>query len=330
MIRVRTPSRLHFGMLSLPAAAFWPDRKGEPRLPARRYGGVGLMVDAPGIDLRLWPSNEWTATGSLADRVLVCAQTVAKFCPQVKEHHIELQSGAPLHAGLGTGTQLALAIAAGLLRSSGVEWQSESDLARAAGRGARSALGVHGFLQGGFLVEGGKVTEEELSPLVARLEFPEEWRIVLVIPPWTSGLHGKEEVAAFRDVMDLPVETTDSLCRLVLLGMLPSLIERDLQAFGEAVYDFNWRVGEAFARVQGGPHGDPRTTSLIATIRDSGVSCVGQSSWGPAVFAGVPDAARANNLVASLKDRLGLEDSRIFVTRANNRGAALDYTPMTL
>ncbi len=83
---------------------------------------------------------------------------------------------------------------------------------------------------------------------------------------------------------------TDALCRLILLGMLPALVERDCQVFGEALYEFNHRVGEAFAPAQGGVYAGPVVTGLVEWFRRQGVSGVGQSSWGPTVFAVVADA----------------------------------------
>ena len=150
-----------------------------------------------------------------------------------------------------------------------------------------AALGVHGFAQGGFLVEAGK-RSEEVSPLVARLAFPEEWRIVIAIPPAEVGLFGESEREAFRELLGRPA-LTDALCRLVLLGMLPALIERDLDTFGEALYDFNARAGEVFAPVQGGTYAGRRVEEIVTLVRRLGVRGVGQSSWGPAVFAVVGD-----------------------------------------
>ena len=71
--------------------------------------------------------------------------------------------------------------------------------------------------------------------------------------------------------------------------MVPALIEKDLEVFGEAVYDFNARVGEAFAPVQGGIYADSRIADVIGFVRRQGARGVGQSSWGPAVFAVVDD-----------------------------------------
>src|SRR5262249_44790652 len=138
-----------------------------------------------------------------------------------------VEQAAPEHAGLGTGTQLGLAVAGLLAASWGLDL-SAAELARRVGRGLRSALGGYGFEQGGFLVEPGKRSDEGLSPLAARVAFPEAWRLVLALPRQAPGLHGPDEQEAFRRLAEsgapLP---TDALCRLVLLGMLPALAEGD-------------------------------------------------------------------------------------------------------
>ena len=52
-------------------------------------------------------------------------------------------------------------------------------------------------------------------------------------------------------------------CRLVLLGMLPALVERDFDSFGEALYDFNRRVGEMFRPWQGDLYAHPRVSAVF-------------------------------------------------------------------
>ena len=53
MIRLASPSRLHFGLFRLPAEedGFWTDLQGNPIVPARHFGGVGLMIDKPGVQV---------------------------------------------------------------------------------------------------------------------------------------------------------------------------------------------------------------------------------------------------------------------------------------
>jgi beta-RFAP synthase len=235
-----------------------------------------------------------------------------------------VEHAAAEHMGLGTGTQLALAVGRALAAAYGLGELDAVELARRVGRGQRSALGVHGFARGGFLVEAGKRRPDEVAPLVARTAFPEAWRVVLLLPRWGQGLHGPGESEAFARLPDREaLAETDALCRLVLLGMLPALAEQDLAAFGEALYDFNRRVGEAFRPVQGGTYAHPQTADVVAFVRRQGVRGVGQSSWGPAVFAVVEDAGRAEDLAKRLRERFALTAGETVVAPACAPGAVI-------
>lgn len=310
MIRVRTGSRLHFGLFSLPGV--------EPA--KRRFGGVGLMIEDPGLQIHVRPAASWSATGPLADRALDFAR---RFGAQgAFEMHVE--ACGPEHCGLGTGTQLALAVGHALARLA-QQSLSSIEIAQRLGRGLRSALGLHGFDQGGLLVEAGKTSEADISPLVARGAFPEEWRVLLLLPRGARGLHGQPEKDAFAQLArQASPSTTDVLCRLTLLGMLPALHEKDLPAFGEALYEFNQRVGEMFRPAQGGVYAHPRTAEIVKFLRARGVHGVGQSSWGPAVFAILP-ADLAVEAATQVHDRFGLDESEWILTSARNEGAKLSY-----
>jgi beta-RFAP synthase len=334
MIRVHAASRLHFGLLGLPLAAgqpgCWPDLAGQATVPARRFGGVGLMVESPGVQVGAEPAAAWSAEGPLSERALAFARrfeqtsSLERAGEPPRPHRLVVEHTAPEHVGLGTGTQLGLAVARVLAPAYGLDGADAVALARRVGRGARSALGVHGFARGGFLVEGGKRRPDEIAPLVTRAEFPESWRVVLVLPPWGQGLHGAAESRAF-DRLGGPhaLATTEALCRLVLLGMLPALAEHDLAAFGEALYDFNRRVGEAFRPVQGGTYANPRSAEIVAFVRSQGIWGVGQSSWGPAVFTVVEDPPRADDLGRRLRQQFGLSPAQVLSTSASRRGAAV-------
>jgi beta-RFAP synthase len=329
MIRVRAPSRLHFGFLSLPDEDRWPNRGTEKTLPARRYGGVGLMVEVPGIRLTAQPAAGWSATGPLAERALEFAGRLRdRFAPgEIPPQHFVVEDAAPEHVGLGSGTQLSLAVARVVATAAGWAAPSAVDLARHVGRGARSALGIYGFEHGGFLVEGGQGAGSATAPLLARLAFPEPWRILLILPAHQPGLHGEAERRAFQRLEGLKssLATTDTLCRLVLLGMLPALAEEDEGAFGEAVYDFNVRVGEMFAPVQGGVYANPLVAELVVYLRGRGVRGVGQSSWGPGVFALAPDPDRAAHLAEQVRCTFRLGVDQVLVSRACNRGARFEH-----
>lgn len=278
MTRVTAPSRLHFGLLSLPGAGSAPGH--------RQYGGVGLMVDRPGLRLSAEPARDWSATGPLAARALAFARRFVESLPagEQRPFRIAVDFAPDEHTGLGVGTQLGLAVAKAIAVVTGhADWPA-IELAKRVGRGERSAIGVHGFDRGGLVVEGGKLPGEAISPLVARYEFPADWAVALFTPPAEGAWHGRAERDALAR-LSLNPDVRDRLCRIVLTGLLPALVAADLDLFGEALYEFNAQAGDAFAPVQGGRYASPAVADCVARLRALGVRGVGQSSWGPAVFA---------------------------------------------
>lgn len=326
MIRVQTASRLHFGLLSLDTACvMWPDSDGQMSVPARSFGGVGMMVDMPCLEVQIKESDRWSASGSLADRAMTAAQRLAQAVHQQNPNrhlpacHISTL-GPTEHVGLGVGTQLAMAVAAGLNQRWELGWNHQA-LAQAVGRGRRSALGVHGFERGGFLLEAGKRSSHDLSPLALRLDFPSSWPVLLMIPVKKQGKHGVPEEQVFEAKNLAPSQTAD-LCRLVLLGMVPAIQTLDYSAFSESLFDYNRRAGIPFHGIQGGVYSSPEVTSLIDWLRQQGIQGVGQTSWGPTVFAILPDLDRAEYLrkkVASCYDEM-----QTIISFARNRGATLE------
>jgi beta-RFAP synthase len=157
-----------------------------------------------------------------------------------------------------------------------------------------------------------------LGPLAVRLDFPADWPVLLAWPG-EPGLHGAAERQAFA-ALTAPPGHADALCRLALLGLVPALAERDLDAFGEALHDFNRRAGEPFAAAQGGPYAGPQVAALIDWLRAEGIPGAGQSSWGPTVFAVAGGIDRAEWLARKARERFGVE---ALVTRARNVGACV-------
>jgi beta-ribofuranosylaminobenzene 5'-phosphate synthase len=326
MIRVRTGSRLHFGLFSLPSeiAGPWLNQEGQPTIPRRKFGGVGLMIDKAGIDLSVEIAREWSASGPLSQRALQFGQTYCKATGIRECFSIRVQRAVSEHAGLGTGTQLGLAVARALAEYTEQPARDAVSLARQVGRGLRSGIGVHGFQEGGFLVDGGNASDGTPAPLLIRNLFPMDWRVLLITPHDAPGIHGSRELDAFAELGQRPTNdrATESLCRLLLLGMLPALIERDLTVFGEALYDYNRRSGELFKSAQAGIYSHDRVERVVKRIRAAGIRGVGQSSWGPTVFA-ISTHDRLAELHGELMGLGEASDQELFLTGPRNHGALL-------
>ena len=314
--RLTAPSRLHFGLLARGPAA------------PRQFGGLGLMVEAPGLEIEATPSSSWTAAGPLADRALRVAQSVASALALGDRRptplHLAMRRVPPEHVGLGTGTQLSLAVAKLVAASIGMLETGAADLAALCGRGVRSGVGLHGFDVGGLVVEGGHKTDGGIAPLLCRLHFPADWSALVVAPRVAEGLHGAAEALAFAALPPMPEAETDRLCRLVLLGLMPAVAEVDLDGFGAALEEIQHRVGSWFAPAQGGVFASARLATLVAWLRSEGLRGVGQSSWGPTIYGFTAEGPDwRSSLLDRLRDRFDLDEAGLWTT-ASRGGAILE------
>ncbi len=310
-IQIRTPSRLHFGLLAF----------GNPSV--RQYGGVGMMVTDPGVELLVSEAPSLQVSGPLAERVRQFA------LHWFSHHHIEHARGKmevlgtpPDHVGLGVGTQLALAVAAGLnsLYQLGVD--DPGALARSVGRMGRSSIGTLGFHHGGLLAEAGRNEGEDVGKLLGRSAVPEEWRVVLICPTAGRGLAGKQEADAIAELSPISEKTTQELTELATGSILPAAEANNFEAFSEAVYRYGHIAGTCFASQQGGPYNGPVLTRLVEIVRQLGVTGVGQSSWGPTLYAFLPGEDSARDFVARLSTQICGQEVSVCVTTPCNEGVS--------
>src|SRR3954466_4097267 len=160
-IFVETPARLHFGVLDL-----------SGRL-GRCFGGLGAAIPSPSLLLEAALAGDITAQGPDADRASEFAARFFSYHGFQGGVRLNIHRAIPSHAGLGSGTQLGLAVARALAELYGLP-TNPIELARATSRGKRSAIGTWTFALGGFIVEGGrKPGVEELAPLLARFSIPD-------------------------------------------------------------------------------------------------------------------------------------------------------------
>jgi beta-RFAP synthase len=286
------------------------------------------MVDAPGIAVTFEPAADWRVEGPLAARVLDVVTRVSEGDPAIRPARIVVEEAPAEHMGLGVGTQLSLAVARGLFELSELPVPAIGALAARCGRGLRSGIGLHGFERGGLIVDGGRRQPGGVPPLLAHHDFPPEWAVLVVMPRRFQGLHGREESEAFSHLPPIPEELTDQLCRLVLLGLLPALLENDLETFGTALSTLQRQVGRCFAPAQGGIFAHPELAEMVQGLEAQGLHGVGQSSWGPALygFSAEPADARAA-ILQNVRERFRLGSDSAFWTRASRHGAVIERRP---
>jgi beta-ribofuranosylaminobenzene 5'-phosphate synthase len=308
-VYVRTPARLHLGLIDLNGAL------------GRMFGGLGVGINRPNVVLEAEQTENLAVTGEKTTQVTTLAKRFLETYNIKSNVTIEVKQVIPEHAGLGSGTQLALAVATALAKLFDVKARVQ-ELAEAMGRGRRTSVGTTIFEQGGFVVDGGRnISEKRFPATIVRQPFPQDWRFVVAVPNVNKGLAKSEEAAAFKALTPMKVEDTGKICRLTMMKLLPALVERDIKSFGEALTQIQIVIGNYFAEVQGGTYSSQAAAESIALLLKLGVYGAGQSSWGPAVY-GIAQKENAKQIEdkvkAFLKKSVG---GQVFTAKADNKGA---------
>ncbi len=283
---VRTGARLHFGVLDLRGSL------------GRRFGGLGAAIPSPSLLLEAACAPDGVAAeGPDSARAAEFARRFLAFHDIAGGVRLVVHERIPAHSGLGSGTQLGLAVGRALAELYRLPVEP-TGLARAVSRGRRSAIGTWAFALGGFIVEGGRRPNEDgVAPLIARYDMPRQWRCVVAVPPGNPGLSGEAEAAAFERLPAPAEAEVERVSHLVLMQLLPALVEADIGSFGEALSAIQRVTGRWFAPEQGGVFAPGPGEGLIRAMAGWGAAGVGQSSWGPAVY-GLVDGRDKSRAVA--------------------------------
>jgi beta-ribofuranosylaminobenzene 5'-phosphate synthase len=234
-----------------------------------------------------------------------------------------IEKAIPAHAGLGSGTQIALAVAAAMRRVHHRPLDVEGD-AVALGRGNRSGVGIGLFRTGGLVVDGGRGPSTTVPPVVSRMTFPDQWRMLIVLDPAREGAHGPGEAAAFAALPPFPPERAADNCRLVLMQALPALAERDLIGFASAIAQLQSRIGDYFAPIQAaGRFNSALVAEVLAAMAAEGAVGIGQSSWGPTGFAFAASDTAAERMLQMRDADPRFRGLDIQICRGLNRGAQI-------
>lgn len=304
IVRVRTPARLHLGFLDLNGGL------------GRKFGSIGMAIDSHYTDLQVSKSLRASITGlsETHSQHAKLLQIQSDFFASLGRHipesdqtlSINIHQLIPEHAGLGSGTQLALSLGHALCQLYGIDASAE-EIAQALGRGKRSGIGITSFEQGGFVIDAGIDARTSSMPLtLLRLAFPSDWTVVLIMDKRQQGVHGSVERSAFNDLPAFPRHAAETICHRTLMQLVPALISEHLEDFSEAITEIQRLIGSHFAPVQGGQYASADVATLLDYAQSLGFKGVAQSSWGPSgcIFTAHPEAART--LIRQLTDYMAV------------------------
>jgi beta-ribofuranosylaminobenzene 5'-phosphate synthase len=311
-ITVKAPARLHLGFLDLNGGL------------GRKFGSLGLGINRPSTKMTLARANGMSVKGPDAERARKMLERLAAHFGRSPHYCLDIERVIPPHIGFGSGTQLALALGGAFAALENVSLTAR-DTAALLDRGHRSGIGIGVYDAGGVILDGGRSASGEPPPVLSRLPFPPEWRVLLIFDVAMTGNSGSSEVSAFRTLPPPPPEHAGELCRLAVMQALPALAEKNIAAWGAAIGQLQRRMGDYFAPHQGGQRfNSPLVAKVLAWLEASEVNGIGQTSWGPTGFAFVESSERALQLLDEAKRRWADEERlRFLICTGRNAGAKI-------
>ncbi len=324
---IRALARIHMSLIDL---------NGSYR---RIDGGIGLALSEPQFVLEVQQTEsgvtlEFADTVDDEEAILECSEKIPDAAEKTIEHfnidsgfHFIVHQTYPPHSGFGSGTQIAVSTAHLITETMGIEIASR-ELSSIVGRGGTSGIGTFTHDLGGFIVDGGHSIEEKPrflpsgaskakpATLIARYEFPEDWKILIAIPKVDKHMNGQDEVNVFQDCCPIPKDEVEKVSHLILMNLIPFMLEKNIKEFGWCVSELQ-KVG--FNKLE---HSlDDSFLPIMKAIEDAGAYGVGISSFGPVLYT-VFDDENAD-IVEKTKEILG-EEGTVFVTKAQNHGFTIE------
>jgi len=308
-ITVIAPARLHMGFIDLSASL------------GRNFGSIGVALNEINTTIELSPANELCMLGIQSDRALSCLTQLCELLNVSNKLQLDIKSLIPEHVGLGSGTQMSLAIGMGLSAYYNLGLQVR-DIAVLTSRGARSGIGIATFEQGGLVVDGGRGEKTLTPPVISQMSVPDDWRFILVFDSADQGLHGDDELKAFKELPSFPAEEAARLCYLLMMQGLPALAEQELKLFGDVITQLQSSVGDHFAAAQGGGvFTSVAVAEVMKTLQAEGAVAIGQTSWGPTGFCMVKGKALADKLEQQVQEKFAhLESVTVMQASVRNTG----------
>ena len=290
MLHVHAPARLHMGFIDVCGVL------------GRRFGSIGVALNELGIRMRLARAERLSVKGAQYKRAEGYARLFLESVQIGDGVEIVIDQAIPEHAGLGSGTQMALSIGVGLSRLFELN-KTLDELVPLMGRGHRSGIGIGAFCHGGLVVDGGRSDKTVIPPVISQLLVPDDWRFILVMDTSVRGIHGEYEAHAFDALPEFPRHQVAQLSHLVFMRALPAVVEGDLRVFGDVITELQASVGDHFAAVQGGRFTSQLVEQVVLWLGSQGAVGLGQSSWGPTGFCMVDGSEQAKQMIHAARQR---------------------------
>ncbi len=317
---VETPSRLHFTLIDLNGKL------------GRIDGGIGVALEYPKVVLKAKTDTELV----ISPNYKIVKDAITKFYRKFKireKVNTQIVESIPQHVGLGSGTQLSLAVGMALAKLQNMKMPIR-EIAEIVNRGGTSGIGVAAFQSGGFILDCGHsfglkkqkqsfqpshFSKAPPAPILLRHKFPEDWFFIITEPKVKKRIHSLNESKIFSQYCPIPEIEVEKLSRLILMKVLPSLIEKDIENFGSALTEIQ-KIG--FKKIEVNLQ-DPIIKQIMNFMLKKGSYGAGMSSFGPTVYGLARGRNHAEALTIAIKEFLDKTGSSVLYSRCRNKGAAI-------
>ncbi len=329
-VKITTPCRIHLSLID------------ENGYTGRIDGGIGLMLDQPNVVFEASNSADEfqiECDHYYRESIEIINEKASKIFKEFninnKNFHFNLEKYYPSHVGLGSKTQLSLAIATAIAKLKNIDISTQQ-LTKLVERGGTSGIGWRGFETGGFILDAGhdfgKGKEKEtylpssacsqVNPALTifRYPIPEHWRFVIVIPNVKKGAYGDEEISIFQKFAPIPRNEVNEVSHQILMKVIPGLLKQDLLAFGEGLKRIQ-NIG--FKKIEINLQ-DEIVKNLIQCFEEYGVKAYAMSSFGPSVIGITENDAEAEKLKNAVQEFLKPDGEHVYISKPNNTGAKIE------
>ncbi len=289
----------------------------------RSFGSIGVALEEISTRLTVYSANKLGAHGPQSSSALRNAKSICSALKLSDAVFVDVEQAIPEHVGLGSGTQMSLAVGMAISKFYGLDIPLR-EIAHLSNRGARSGIGIGVFEQGGLIVDGGRSATTETPPVVSRMAFPSAWRFILVFDERAKGLNGNFEVEAFQKLPAFPQYKSADICHRILMRGLPAVTEHKLDEFGDVITFVQQTVGDYFAPAQGGRFMSVDVEQSIYWMGTHGAVGLGQSSWGPTGFCIVDSEKAGEELLKKAQHKYQASTGlKFMLVSARNEGGVI-------
>ncbi len=307
-IKIISPARLHFGFLNL----------GQNK--KNSLGGIGLSINKFQTIIKVKKYHKLVVEGDVSNKGY---GYVKNFCKKNKikpNFLVNIEKLTPEHIGLGSGTQLALSIGMAINKLNNLNL-SIIEIGRMLNRGIRSSVGLSNFVHGGFIIDLG--IENNFFSNLSKINFPDKWKIILIIHERNKGIYGSKEIKAFTKLKK-STKNIFNLQSLVLKETYPYLVEKNFNAFSESITKIQGYMGKYFNKIQGGKYSSKIVSKVINFSKETKIKGYGQTSWGPTGFILLSNKENAQKIKYRLEKKFAnCNDLKFIICSGKNTGATI-------